>query len=419
VSDAITTDEIYAEASDWYARSWDPELSVGEWWELLAESGWAFPRWPVGLGGRGLSKPQAKAALSARRDSGAFGPPNGVSTFLVVPTILHYGTPEQQRRYIPGIVTGRDPWCQLFSEPGSGSDMAGLSTRAERDGDEWVVSGQKVWNSGAHFAKYGILIARTDPDQPKHKGISYFLIDMVQDGVDVRPLREMTGDAAFNEVFISEARVSDADRLGDLGDGWRVAMTTLAHERDPENPGLGENQAFDQVDLSAPGGEHAKTAAKRVDGFSIALSGGVGTMLDEIVDRYDAASDPVRRQRLMQILSNRRASRLSSQRAAAAARAGGQPGPEISTLKLLGTTTAREIRDIALESMGPDGMLWGDDTYDGGQFLAYAMFTPALSIAGGTDEVQRNIMGERVLGLPREPGEAEQRQRPWSELPRN
>ncbi|MDX2378563.1 MAG: acyl-CoA dehydrogenase family protein [Acidimicrobiia bacterium] len=419
MSDATTTDEIYAEAADWYTRSWDPELSVGEWWEQLAESGWAFPRWPVGFGGRGLSKSASKAALTARRDAGVFGPPNGVSTFLVAPTVLHYGTPEQRQRYLPGIVSGRDVWCQLFSEPGSGSDMAGLATRAERDGDEWIVSGQKVWNSGAHFAKYGILIARTDPDQPKHKGISYFLIDMEQQGVDVRPLREMTGDAAFNEVFISEARVSDADRLGDLGDGWRVAMTTLAHERDPDNPGLGENQAFDQVDLSASVGAYAVQAAKRVDGFSIALSGGVSTMLDEIVERYDAASRPVMRQRLMRIFSNRRASRWSGERAAAAARAGGQPGPEISTLKLLGTQTAREIRDTGLEAMGAEGMLWGDDTPDGGQFLAYAMFTPALSIAGGTDEVQRNIISERVLGLPREPSEAEQRQRPWSELPRS
>ena len=177
---------------------------------------------------------------------------------------MHYGTPEQQQRYMPGIVSGRDTWCQLFSEPGSGSDMAGLATRAERDGDEWIITGQKVWNSGAQFAKYGILIARTDPHLPKHKGITYFLIDMQQEGVEVRPLREMTGDAAFNEVFLTEARVSETDRLGELGEGWRVAMTTLSHERDPENPGMGDTAAFGEVDLALPVHEHAAIQANKV-----------------------------------------------------------------------------------------------------------------------------------------------------------
>ena len=409
---------VYAEASTWYSESWDAAMPLGEWWNRLADAGWSFPAWPEGFGGRGLSKGGAQAATRARREAGAYGAPNGIATFLAAPTVLQYGTPDQTARFMPGIVRGRDTWCQLFSEPGSGSDMAGLATRAERDGDEWVVSGQKVWNSGAQHAKYGILIARTDPDQPKHKGITYFLIDMEQAGVEVRPLREMTGDAAFNEVFMAEARVPDSNRLGDLGDGWRVAMTTLAHERDPDNPGLGENAAFDRADLSVSVGRHAAAAAQRVDGFSLALSGGGASMLDEIVESFDTAADPLVRQRLAQIVENRRASRWSGQRAAATAKAGGQPGPEMSTLKLLGAATAREIRDVGLATMGASGMLWGDDTPDGGHFHAYAMFTPALSIAGGTDEVQRNIIGERVLGLPREPGETEQRQQPWSELPR-
>ncbi len=416
--------EVYSAAAAWYAEHWDPTISLAAWWERLADAGWAFPTWPVGFGGRGLSGAAAKQANRARVDAGAFGPPNGVATFLTAPTLLAYGTQDQLDRYMPGIVNGRDRWCQLFSEPGSGSDMAGLATRAERDGDEWVITGQKVWNSGAQFARYGILIARTDPAQPKHRGISYFLIDMEQPGVDVRPLREMTGDAAFNEVFLAEARVPDADRLGEPGEGWRVAMTTLSHERDPDNPGMGDGVAFGDIDLDTPVGAHASTIVAGVDGFSLAIGGGGPKLLERIVAEHGpsglpATADPVARQRLMEILAQRRTSRWSSERATSAVKAGGQPGPEVSTLKLLGSHIARQVRDAGLDAMGADGMLWGEDAPHNGLFHAYSMFTPALSIAGGTDEVQRNIIGERVLGLPREPGEAEQRQKPWSELPRS
>lgn len=419
MSTHIDADTVQAEASAWYRENWDPSMPLGQWWDLLADAGWAFPSWPVGYGGRGLTPGAASGAHRARIEAGAYGPPNGISTFLTAPTLMAYGTEDQQQRYLPHIVNGRDIWCQLFSEPGSGSDMASLATRAVRDGDEWVISGQKVWNSGAQYAKYGILIARTDPDLPKHKGITYFLIDMEQEGVDVRPLREMTGDAAFNEVFLSEARVADTDRLGELGEGWRVAMTTLAHERDPDNAGMGDGVAFGVIDRSVPVGDHAQTTAEKVDGFSLSLSGGVTGVLDTIVEHFGVADDPVARQRLMEILQMRRGSRWSGQRATAMVKAGGQPGPEISTLKLLGSEIGRRTRDVGLDTMGPAGMLWGDDAPESGLFHTYAMFTPAMSVAGGTDEVQRNIIGERVLGLPREPGEAEERQRPWSDRPRS
>ena len=288
-----------------------------------------------------------------------------------------------------------------------------------KNGDEWTVTGQKVWNSGAQFAKYAILIARTDPEQPKHKGITYFLIDMEQDGVEVRPLREMTGDAAFNEVFMNDARIPDTDRLGDLGDGWRVAMTTLSHERDPDNPGMGEANAFGDLDLDMTVADYLAAQEESTDGFSMSLGGGITGVLDDIVTDSGRNHDPVTRQRLMQIFQMRRNSRWSGQRAAALIKAGGQPGPEVSTLKLLGSEIARQIRDTGLESMGAYGMLDGDDAPTNGLFHSYSMFTPAMSIAGGTDEVQRNIMGERVLGLPREPGESELRQTPWSELKRS
>ncbi len=412
-------ESVKADAQRWFAEYWDPDLPIGQWWQLLADSGWAFPSWPEGFGGRGLSSAATKAAVQARREAGAFGPPNGVATFLAAPTIMHYGTEEQKRKYIPKIVNGQEIWCQLFSEPGAGSDMAGLATKAIRDGDEWIVNGQKVWNSGAQWAQYGILIARTDPQQPKHRGITYFLIDMEQDGVDVRPLKEMTGDAAFNEVFLNNARVAESDRLGDLGDGWRVAMTTLSHERDPDNAGMGDTAAFGEIDLAERVSEYSATLSSKNDGFSLALSGGVTRVLEGVTSQFEASEDPKVRQKLASILEMRRTSRWSGMRAAAKIKSGGQPGPEVSTLKLLGSEMGRQIRDVGLESMGAHGMLYGQDAPADGLFHAYSMFTPAQSIAGGSDEVQRNIIGERVLGLPREPGEKEQRELPWSELPRS
>ena len=418
-SESPTAEATYPEASTWYREHWDPARPLGEWCDMLVDAGWAFPSWPLGLGGRGLTRSAAKAAETARVEAGAFGSPKGVATFLAAPTIMSYGNQDQLDRFMPGIIRGREVWCQLFSEPGSGSDLAGLATGAVRDGDEWVITGQKVWNSGADHAKYGILMARTDPEQPKHRGITYFLIDMEQEGVEVRPLREMTGDAAFNEVFLSEARVPDRDRLGDVGDGWRVGLTTLAHERDPDNSGIGDGVSFSQPDLSAPVQEYADGVAAKVDGFALALTGGANRILNQIVKDYGATDDPLVRQRLMKVLEMRRTSRWSGQRTTAAVKAGGEPGPEVSTLKLLGAEIARETRDIGLQAMGPTGMLWGEETPEHGLFHAYSMFTPALSIAGGSDQVLRNIIGERVLGLPREPGEAEQREKPWSELPHN
>ena len=414
------TTRIEREAAQWFEEQWDPTRPLGEWWRDLADSGFAFPQWPEGLGGRGLSGREAKAVLEVRRAIGAYGPPNGVATFLVAPTLLTMGSPEQQQRYIPGIVDGTTPWCQLFSEPTAGSDMASLGTRAVRDGDEWIINGQKVWNSGAHYARYGILIARSDPDLPKHRGVTYFLIDMTQPGVDVRPLREMTGDAAFNEVFFDDARVHDDDRVGNEGDGWRIAMTTLSFERDPGNAGLGDTAAFYQADLTMPVGEHARAEQAAADGFSIAMSGRSGEVFQGALDHgCKDRNDPVLRDRLAKLHIDRTVVGLTGRRGAANMKATGQPGPEVAGLKITGTETGRNVRDLGLEALGAAGMLWGDDAPDGGLFHRYAMFTPAQSIAGGTDEVLRNSIGERVLGLPREPDDADRRATPWSQLRRS
>ncbi len=401
----VSPEAVHREALGWFEANWDDQLTLGDWWDRLAQSGWGFPGWPAAWFGKGLRGDAARAAIAARNEVGAFGPAGGVGAFLAAPTILHYGTESQKQQFLPGIANGRDVWCQLFSEPGAGSDMASLSTKAVRDGDEWVVTGQKVWNSGAQYSKWAILIARTDPTVPKHRGMSFFLFDMEQPGVEVRPLREMTGDLAFNEVFLTEARVPDANRLGDLGDGWRVAMTTLSHERDPGNPGQtgGGGSFIGKPDLTMTVREYIAEQARNVDGFSAAIAGGISATLQDLLDRFGYADDPVRRQRLMQRRLLAETSRLTSKRASAAVKAGGQPGPEISTLKLAGSELGRRTRDIGFEAMGPYATLQHDDAPTSGLFHNYALFTPAMSIAGGSDEVQRNIIGERVLGLPKEP----------------
>jgi alkylation response protein AidB-like acyl-CoA dehydrogenase len=226
-----TTTDVIAEVNAWLEESWDPDLTVAEWWERLGTSGWAAPTWPVESFGAGLSRNEGVAVQRAIQDFGALGAPGGLGLLLAGPTIATHGDEEQRARYLRDIVTGQKAWCQLFSEPGAGSDLAGLNCKAIRDGDEWVVTGQKVWTSGGHIADLGMLIARTDPDVPKHQGISYFAIDMHQPGVDVRPLRELTGRALFNEVFLSEARVPADALIGGLNNGWAVANTTLMHER--------------------------------------------------------------------------------------------------------------------------------------------------------------------------------------------
>ncbi len=222
---------VRAELRAWLADNWDPELSLAQWRIRLADSGWAFPGWPREWGGRALSPALALEVTAELAAAVVPGPPEGIGPTLAAPVILEHGTEEQKHRLLRLIATGQVMWCQLFSEPGAGSDLAGLATRAERDGDEWMVSGQKVWNTGAATADFGILLARTDPSVPKHQGITCFVLPMHQPGVVVRPLRQMNGHASFNEVFLDQARVPAGNMLGAEGNGWRVALAVLAHER--------------------------------------------------------------------------------------------------------------------------------------------------------------------------------------------
>ena len=396
---------LRAELRSWLTANWDPDLTVGEWWERLGTAGWAAPTWPAEWYGRGLSRDEANLVTRELAAHGALGPPAGLGLLLAGPTIVAHGTDEQRRRFLPDIVTGRAAWCQLFSEPGAGSDLAGLQTRAVRDGDEWVVNGQKVWTSGAQIADLGMLLARTNVDVPKHRGISYFAIRMDQPGMEVRPLREMTGRALFNEVFMTDCRVADADLIGGVDQGWAVANTTLANER----AGLGAGGGG-AVGGAVPGtragflerraGDFVRAARTGTAG---AISGGGATLLIELARGAGRAQDPVIRQDLARLHALHEIARYTNLRAKAAKAAGRAPGPEANTAKLAMSRITRLTRDLGLAILGADGMLAGEDAPLRGMITEMALFAPAVSIYGGTDEIQRNIIGERVLGLPPEP----------------
>jgi alkylation response protein AidB-like acyl-CoA dehydrogenase len=433
-ADSATTSDVVAGVKVWLADNWDPGLSVADWWERLGTSGWAVPTWPSDWFGKDLGRDEGNRVQQAIADFGALPAPGGLGLMLAGPTILVHGSDEQKQRYLRDIVTGRKGWCQLFSEPGAGSDLAGLQSRAERDGDEWVVSGQKVWTSGGHVADLGMLIARTDPDQPKHAGITYFVVDMHQPGVEVRPLREMTGRALFNEVFLSEARVPDDAIIGGLNGGWRVANTTLMFERTSLGAGGGSAGASLATagtvagDLDRRAGDFVASGGRRGGGGGT-LFGASSKALTQLARANGKASDPNVRQKLMQLHTLGELARFNNLRLKAAKASGGDiPGlPNIAKLTM--SSIVRLSRDLGLEIAGPYGMLHGYDPdarkaldeATGLPFLGgiteMALFAQAPPIYGGTDQVQRNIIGERVLGLPKEPGF--DKNTPFKELPKN
>ena len=363
------------------------------------DRGLAWVSFPEGFGGIGV-EPRFQRQVEARlREAGA-PPPQSMlffNLFLAGPTLVTHGSDELRDRALRPMFTGEDVWCQLFSEPGSGSDLAGLSTRAVRDGDEWIVNGQKVWNTLAHLAGKGMLVARTDPEVPKHKGLTYFMVDMHAPGVEVRPLRQITGEAEFNEVYLTDVRVPDADRIGDVGDGWRVSMTTLMNERTTIGGGVG--------------------GPKR-GGGSIA----------EAIYTWKRISDrsPARREHLMKLWCDAEVLRLTNMRASANARVG-NPGPEGSIAKLAFANLNKSVYEWCIDTMGPAGIVDYDYTFrrpseaalDGAPGTARKFFlrSRANSIEGGTSEIMRNILGERILGLPGEP--RVDREIPWSQVPRS
>ena len=409
------SEELRIELDKWIRENWDPEASVQEWWHRRSAAGFSNPGLPEPFG-KGWSRSETRVLASALRESGAIGSPAGVGMMLAAPPIRSHGTDEQIAKYVPSILNGTDSWCQLFSEPGAGSDLAGLQTKAVRDGDEWVITGQKVWTSEGQHADYGMLIARTDPNAAKHRGISWFAFPMNQDGVEIRPLREMTGRSLFNEVFIDEARVSHDDLIGDLNEGWRVANTTLMVER--AGIGGGHGMAYAAAHPGSIAG-HLERPSGSFVGKRLALAaGGVGPgtfqLLKDLAEERDKLADERIRQELSRLHTELELMRMNSQRTRVKSQ---QTGCEGNLAKILMTSALHRTRELAGAILGPEMALWGDDAVTGGVIQEMAIFSPAPSIYGGTDEVQRNIIGERVLGLPKEPGP--NRDTPFSELLQN
>lgn len=372
----------------------DPHGDRYEFMGAQFDLGLAWIHFPEGRGGLGMSRHLQKR-IDDRLDEVTVHRPSSfhiIGHGMGAPVMLTHGTEEQKTRYLRPLFTGEEVWCQLFSEPGAGSDVAGLSTRAIKDGDEWVVNGQKVWTTVAHVAKWGMLVARTDPEAPKHLGLTYFLMDMEAPGVDVKPLRQITGEAEFNEVFMTDMRIADSQRIDAVGAGWRVALTTLMNER------------------VAIGGA---VAARN--------SGPIGELI-EVWRQYGGDSHD--RDELMKLWVEAEAARLTNIRANENA-SSGNPGPEGSTSKLVYAELNKKIYHLATELMGPAGM--GYDSYEYTQARTVDdvshdvrrrfLRVRANSIEGGTSEIMKNIIGERVLGLPGEP--RVDKNIPWTDVPRS
>jgi alkylation response protein AidB-like acyl-CoA dehydrogenase len=381
-------DQLLAEA--------DPKVTpTREFLGRQFDLGLAWVHYPVGHGGLGAGPKLQKTINERLFAAGAPNPVyrNPIGHGMGAPTVVTHGSEAQKRRYLRPLFTGEEIWCQLFSEPGAGSDVAGLSTRAERDGDEWVVNGQKVWTTLAHLSRWGMLVARTDPDAEKHKGLTYFVVDMKAPGVEVRPLRQMTGEAEFNEVYFTDVRIPDIERMGDVGDGWRVSITTLMNER-----------------VSIGG-----TVPPQGSG---PIAGAVAAY------RKFAAGDAVAREGLMKLWVQAEVLRLTNIRAGQLRKVG-TPGPEGSIGKLHYAELNKAISAFTVGLLGAEGMLYPDGfefrrpetamgyTAPQAQFLR----ARANSIEGGTSEIMRNILGERTLGLP---GDVRaDKGVPWSKVPRN
>jgi len=341
----------------------------------LADAGYVAPHWPRpwGLGADPIHQIVIDEEL---KRAGVRRPVNPIGIGWAGPTLLHAGTDEQKEKYLFPLLAGEDMWCQLFSEPGAGSDLASLTTRAERDGDEWVVTGQKVWTSLAHMSRYGILIARTDPDAPKHRGISYFVCPMDTPGIDIRPLVEMTGVHTFNEVFLDEVRLPASSLVGEVGQGWDLAKVTLGNER---------------VSLSTGG-----------------ALWGQGPSIDNLMDlvrERGGVAEPMLRERLVDLYMEGELLRMIRLRTVSAAVKGAQPGPEASVRKIIADEHGQKLFELAKDLAGPGGMLTdaGPLGADVGIWHHGYLFSRALTIGGGTGEVQRNIIAERALGLPHDP----------------
>ena len=402
MSTTLTAEELAARVQEFLGAHDPAQLQTDEerleWLRARFDAGLAWVSFPEGLGGLGLPRSMQTGVDAAFIAAGApdnRAHTNAIGLGMAAPTILAYGTDEQKQRFLRPLWCGEEIWCQLFSEPGAGSDLAGLATRAVRDGDEWVVNGQKVWTSGAHNADFAILIARTDPEVPKHRGLTYFLADMHDPGVEVRPLRQITGEAEFNEVFLTDVRIPDSRRLGAVGDGWRVANTTLNNER------------------VAIGGR----VVPREDG----MIGVVARTWREHPELRTASAHD----RLLRLWVDSEVARLTGERLAQKL-ALGQPGPEAAAMKLTFARINQQLSGLELEILGEAGLRYEEPGWamrrpeqvdmTGRDAVYRYLRAKGNSIEGGTSEILRNIIAERVLGLPAEP--RVDKDIPWKESAR-
>ena len=384
----MVDDELRDEVRNWLAANWDPGVDRAQWAHTVVEAGWAVPSWEPEWYGRGLSDAQSRLVAAEFAAVGAPGCGHDRANLFAC-TLHDVGTDEQKRRLVPPSIRGESKWCLLYSEPGAGSDLAGLRTRADRDGDEWVINGQKVWTSFAKTADYGMLVARTDWDVPKHQGISFFLLPMRQPGVEIRPIHQITGESEFNEVFIEDARVPAENLIGELNAGWSVLQTALGYER-----------RF-MGDLARTAKDNKRPRAEKAN------------LLVELAREADRLDDPYIRQQIARVDALATVNRWNTQRSKAADRG------EAATLMALGkiamSRILHETARVETEIVGAEAMLAGPDNPIGDAVTFRTMNAYFTSIGGGTDQIQRNIVGERVLGLPKEP--EPYRNTPFRELP--
>ena len=409
-----TEDDIEAAALSWFHDTWDPDRSLLEWRNLLVDSGWAVPSWNEQWFGQALPAWADRVAHQTIRRAGGVAMPLGGGMGLAAPTMYDHASDEVKTKYLRKTLTGELSWCQLFSEPGAGSDLAGLQATAILDGDEWVVNGQKVWNTSADHADMAILVARSDWEAPKHAGLTYFLLDMRQSGVEARPIRQMNDHASFNEVFLTDARIPKENVVGEVGAGWKVARGTLAHER--------AYATSRSIDFAEGSGvrvvEEAKDEAAEYNKTYIRYPKRQGR-LDLVIDRAKTAGkshDPIVRQEIAKVISLHRAAEWTAGRAKAARDLGRPPGSEGSIGKLALSEVARRCNRVHTLISGANGMLQTTPDPIDAVVAEVLVSTPAQSIAGGTDEIQRNILGENVLGLPKEP--APDRGKPFRDVGR-
>ena len=395
---------LIADTEALIAKHWFDSQTLRGWWAACADAGLAFPDWPLGRGGRGATAGDAVAVARALGAAGVIGPPPGLGSLMGGPVVREFGNEEQQARLLRPLADGTEGWCQLFSEPGAGSDLASLRTRADQDGSEWIVNGQKLWTSGADHSRRGMLVTRSNWDAPKHRGLTYFIVDLDQPGVEIRPLKQMNGRSHFSEVFLTDVRVSDEDRIGDVNGGWAVTVATLGYERTGlasskaqglyrAHPGEATGQLDRRVseivvEADAHGEGEDEAAPGQFDSLlGLARRSGQGSNGPE--------SNPVLLQELAGAYARERIAGWSTQRA----RLGSPTG---MLAKLQWTNGLRRSSQLGLELLGAHAMLRQPESTDPGRFVQFSLSVPSASIAGGSDEIQRNIIAEKVLGLPKD-----------------